>query len=86
MHALTSLLYICYNERIDLFKPIKKYIYGSEKRSFTSYPAAKHPKHSQLSLVFTSWGVTLAPAKTSFEKVSVPFQSSTACTKIFNFK
>ena len=37
---------ICYNEHIDLCKPIQKYIYGSENHPFTGYPAAKHTKHS----------------------------------------
>ena len=56
-------------------QPNKKYIYGSDRHKFTSYPTSKHPKHSQLSftnnreksVLFSSLhqpGATLAIAKT----------------------
>ena len=35
---------------IDLCKPIETYIYARKKHPFASYPAAKHPKHSQLAV------------------------------------
>ena len=65
LHALTSLLYICYNEHIGLCKLIETYIYGSRKHPFTSYSTAKHPKHSQLNV-------------TNIQEKLVIFQSSPA--------
>ena len=34
----------------DLCKLIEIYIYARKKRPFTSYPAAKHPKHSEFAV------------------------------------
>ena len=47
MHVVTSLLYIYFN---DLYKPIEIYIYARKKHPFTSYPASKHPKHSEFAI------------------------------------
>ena len=42
MHAVTNLL--CFN---DLCKPIEIYIYVRKRHPFTSYLAARHPKHKK---------------------------------------
>ena len=62
----------------DLCKPIETYIYAGSKHSFTSNPAAKHPKHS----IFEVADIREKPAdyssrnnfanSSSFAKVSVP--------------
>ena len=57
----------------DLFKPIEIYVYARKKHPFTSYLAAKHPKHSQFAITdmrekpvnffyCTTRSSTLAPA------------------------
>ena len=46
MHAVTS-LFLYFN---DLRKPTEVYIYARNKRPFTSYPAAKHQKHSKFAI------------------------------------
>ena len=45
MHAVASLFYFP-----AIKKPIKTYIYVRKKRSFTSYPAAKHLKYSKFAI------------------------------------
>ena len=56
-HTFNSSLSLDYargNESIiffnDLYKPIEIYIYARKKHPFTSYPAAKHPKHSKFAI------------------------------------
>ena len=34
----------------DLCKPIKRHLYGRKRHQFTSYPAAKHPKHNKFAI------------------------------------
>ena len=46
MHTVTNLLYF-FN---DFCKPIETYIYVRKNDPFTSYPAAKHPKHNKLAI------------------------------------
>ena len=54
LNSCHSLDYARDNESIiyfnDLCKPIEIYIYARKKHPFTSYPAAKHPKHSKFAI------------------------------------
>ena len=54
LNSCSSLEYARSNEAIiyfnDLCKPIELYIYVRKKHTFTSYPAAKHPKHSKFTI------------------------------------
>ena len=53
-YSCRSLGYASGNESIisidDLCKPIETYIYARNKHPFTSYAAAKHPKHNKLAV------------------------------------
>ena len=45
MHVITSIIY--FN---DLCKPIEIYVYARGKHALTSFPAAKHQKHSKFAI------------------------------------
>ena len=61
------------------------YIYARKKHPFTSYPAAKHPKHVRKAIgLFLLYGILLLSSRYnfanlgSFTKVSVPVKSKSS--------